>query len=192
MAFVCSIPSFTLSDGSTNDGYLLRDGVHLTKAAMHRVAKNIGLKAKDATADVCDDGRVPSKIRRRNDDRERRRPPHPSARRHRDRDRDHDKERRRPPHPMARRHRDHDDEQGLATVQRHGPAVRHTTGQCAKSGEVRRPDATTATKCNAASVLTWNLDNFGLFIKLQNHLVMDIVLCIPLSIRAASGLTIAD
>ena len=34
VAFINNTPSFTLSDGSVNDGYLQRDGVHLTITAV--------------------------------------------------------------------------------------------------------------------------------------------------------------
>ena len=42
--FADSTPSFTLGDGSVNDGYLHRDGVHLTHAAVNRLAKNLRVK----------------------------------------------------------------------------------------------------------------------------------------------------
>ena len=41
--FVDNTPSFHLQDGSINDGYLLQDGVHLTRAATNKLAKNLRL-----------------------------------------------------------------------------------------------------------------------------------------------------
>ena len=42
--FADSTPTFTLGDGSVNDGYLHRDGVHLTHATVNRLAKNLRVK----------------------------------------------------------------------------------------------------------------------------------------------------
>ena len=39
--------SFTLGDGSINDGYILPDGVHLNRSGANRLAKNLKLKVKD-------------------------------------------------------------------------------------------------------------------------------------------------
>lgn len=51
--FADSTPSFTLSDGSINDGYLLNDGVHVTHSAMNKIAKTMKLKIKHAASGVC-------------------------------------------------------------------------------------------------------------------------------------------
>ena len=50
--FADNTPSFTLSDGSVNDGYLLPDGVHLTRTAVDRVVKNLRLPVKGPTRGV--------------------------------------------------------------------------------------------------------------------------------------------
>ncbi len=59
MVFVDSSPSFMLGDGSINDGYLLTDGVHLTKPAMNKLAKNLKLKIKDKVEGVCKNKHTP-------------------------------------------------------------------------------------------------------------------------------------
>ena len=38
--------SFKLADGSINDGYLLRDGLHLSKQGTNRLVRNLSLKIK--------------------------------------------------------------------------------------------------------------------------------------------------
>ena len=50
--FVDHTPSFTLLDGSINDGYLIGDGPHLTRAGSNKVAHNLGLRVKPGTKDV--------------------------------------------------------------------------------------------------------------------------------------------
>ena len=57
--FADSTPSFTLGDGSVNDGYLHRDGIHLTHAAVNRLAKNLRLKKRHDASDVCSGERRP-------------------------------------------------------------------------------------------------------------------------------------
>ena len=57
--FADSTPSFTLDDGSVNDGYLHRDGVHLTHAAVYRLAKNLRLKKRHDASDVYSGERRP-------------------------------------------------------------------------------------------------------------------------------------
>ena len=57
--FADSTPSFTLDDGSVNDGYLHRDGVHLTHAAVNRLAKNLRLKKRHDASDVYSGERRP-------------------------------------------------------------------------------------------------------------------------------------
>ena len=53
--FADNTPSFTLRDGSVNDGYLQPDGVHVTRTAMEKVAKNLGIQVKDTVRGVCGD-----------------------------------------------------------------------------------------------------------------------------------------
>ncbi len=48
-------PSFHLADGTINDGYLLADGVHLTRTATDKLAKNLGLNIKSGNKTVCKD-----------------------------------------------------------------------------------------------------------------------------------------
>ena len=55
VTFVDSTPSFMLGDGSVNDGYLLPDGVHLTRPAVNRLAKNLKLNAKSQAEGVYKD-----------------------------------------------------------------------------------------------------------------------------------------
>ena len=57
--FADSTPSFTLGDGNVNDGYLHRDGVHLTHAAVNRLAKNLRLKKRNDASGVCSGERRP-------------------------------------------------------------------------------------------------------------------------------------
>jgi len=52
VTFVNNTQSFYLADGSVNDGYLLRDGVHLTKSGSDRLAKNLGLILRDGISSV--------------------------------------------------------------------------------------------------------------------------------------------
>ena len=57
--FADSTPSFTLGDGSVNDGYLHRDGIHLTHAAVNRLAKSLRLKKRNDASGVCSGERKP-------------------------------------------------------------------------------------------------------------------------------------
>ena len=57
--FADSMTSLTLEDGSVNDGYLHRDGIHLTHAAVNRMAKNLGLKKRNDASGVCSGERRP-------------------------------------------------------------------------------------------------------------------------------------
>ena len=51
--FLDNTPTFTLSDGSANDGYLEGGkGPHLTTAGINRLAKNLKLKKKNNVADI--------------------------------------------------------------------------------------------------------------------------------------------
>ena len=51
--FVDKTPLFTLSDGSVNDGYLQPDGVHITRNAIDKIARNLCLQVKDTARGVC-------------------------------------------------------------------------------------------------------------------------------------------
>ena len=51
--YVNNDPSFHLGDERINDGYLIPDGVHLTRRAVNRLAQNISLNSKDPKAYVC-------------------------------------------------------------------------------------------------------------------------------------------
>ena len=44
---------FFTADGEVNDGYIMRDGVHITNTAMNRLAKKWGLRMKDESKGVC-------------------------------------------------------------------------------------------------------------------------------------------
>ena len=78
--FTCTIYLclVTLGDGSVNHGYLQRDGVHLTHAAMNRLARNLSIRRKNTASGVCSDERghqqqhpqPPSTAPRQNDDTE--------------------------------------------------------------------------------------------------------------------------
>ena len=57
--FADSTPSFTLGDGSVNDGYLHRDGIHLTHGAVNRLAKSLRLKKRNDASGVCSGERKP-------------------------------------------------------------------------------------------------------------------------------------
>ena len=49
VTFSESTPSFRLSDGSINDGYLMSDGVLITRAAMNKMAVKLNLKIKEVS-----------------------------------------------------------------------------------------------------------------------------------------------
>ena len=51
--YVNNDSSFHLGDGEINNGYLIPDGVHLTRRATNRLAQNLSLKIKDPKAGVC-------------------------------------------------------------------------------------------------------------------------------------------
>jgi hypothetical protein len=46
---------FFLGDGSINDGYLLNDGVHITRPAVNKLAQNLNLRVKDKAKGACKD-----------------------------------------------------------------------------------------------------------------------------------------
>ena len=49
--FVDHGPSFTLGDGTLNEGFLMGDGLHLTKSGTSKIAKNLGLRLKSGNTD---------------------------------------------------------------------------------------------------------------------------------------------
>lgn len=53
VTYVDNIPTLHLADGTVNDGYLLRGGVHLTRIATNKLARNLSLKSKDCSKGVC-------------------------------------------------------------------------------------------------------------------------------------------
>lgn len=54
MHFINNDPMFHLADQTVNDGYLMRNGIHLTHRATNRLATKLGLTIKDADDGVCD------------------------------------------------------------------------------------------------------------------------------------------
>ena len=44
---------FKLADGSVNDGYIQKDGVHITQSAMNKIASKLNLKIKNQKEGVC-------------------------------------------------------------------------------------------------------------------------------------------
>jgi len=61
--FVDNDPYFHLGDGSINDGYLLGDGVHLTRRATNRLAQNLKLNIRDVNDGVCGSQQSNTQIR---------------------------------------------------------------------------------------------------------------------------------
>jgi hypothetical protein len=53
VTFIDNTPSFKLGDGTVNDGYLLADGVHITRPAMNKLAKNLKMKVRNQVEGVC-------------------------------------------------------------------------------------------------------------------------------------------
>lgn len=53
VTFTDNTPSFKLCDGSINDGYLLQDGVHVTRGAKNKIARNLKLCVLDDNRGVC-------------------------------------------------------------------------------------------------------------------------------------------
>ena len=47
VSFVNNDPSFHLADGSINDGYIMKDGVHLTYNAVNKLTRNLHLRPVD-------------------------------------------------------------------------------------------------------------------------------------------------
>ena len=59
--FVDNRASFTLSDGSVNDGYILDDGVDLNRQGTNRLASNLELVKKTNVKDVTKSKQMPRK-----------------------------------------------------------------------------------------------------------------------------------
>ena len=55
-------PSFYLQDGSLNDGYLLPDNVHLTRAATNRLVSNLKLELRQGVDNAHSDHRRSSRV----------------------------------------------------------------------------------------------------------------------------------
>ena len=53
--FVDNMLSFRLGDGSLNDGYFTTDGVHLTRAGVNKLARNMKVPVKSNAAGACRD-----------------------------------------------------------------------------------------------------------------------------------------
>ena len=58
VTFLNNDASFKLSDGTINDGYLLKDGLHLSRQGSRRLASNMTLTMKSGTTDITN-GRPP-------------------------------------------------------------------------------------------------------------------------------------
>ena len=77
--FVNNNSSFHLADGSVNDRYILADGVHMTRTATDKLARNLGLIMKDGIRSACkDNNQKETRQQRRNDTRERPLVPRPT------------------------------------------------------------------------------------------------------------------
>jgi hypothetical protein len=50
--FIDNNPSFILSDGSVNDGYIIGDGPHLTRSGTNKLIKNLAIPKKENVKDV--------------------------------------------------------------------------------------------------------------------------------------------
>jgi hypothetical protein len=50
--FVDHTPSFTLGDGVVNDGYIWRNGPHLTRPGVNRIAKNLKVSVRPGESDI--------------------------------------------------------------------------------------------------------------------------------------------
>ena len=68
VSFVNNDPSFHLADGSINDGYIMKDGVHLTYNAVTKLARNLNLRPVDAEKGVLR-RKTPVEQKRTNKDR---------------------------------------------------------------------------------------------------------------------------
>ena len=58
--FVEQNDSFLLKHGEVNDGYLLSDGLHLSKQGLQRLVKNLNIPLKDKNSSVCKEERRPT------------------------------------------------------------------------------------------------------------------------------------
>ncbi len=50
--FANNDPYYVFADGTTNEGYLEADGIHLSRSGLNRLSKTAGLKPKDNVSDV--------------------------------------------------------------------------------------------------------------------------------------------
>ena len=57
VVFVDNSPSFSLGDGTLNDGYFLPDGIHITRPAVNKLAQNLKLRIRDKAEGACRDRR---------------------------------------------------------------------------------------------------------------------------------------
>ena len=66
--FVDVTPTFHLADGSINDGYIMQDGVHITRNAMNKMAVKLDLQIKNPKEGVCNSNQAkfPSPKKRAN------------------------------------------------------------------------------------------------------------------------------
>ena len=55
VTFIDNTPSFKLADGGYNDGYYLADGIHITRPAVNKLARNLNLKVHNKAEGACRD-----------------------------------------------------------------------------------------------------------------------------------------
>ena len=61
VSYMDNTPSFKLADGSLNDGYYLADGIHITRAATNKLARNLKLRIKDNVEGACRNANLAAK-----------------------------------------------------------------------------------------------------------------------------------
>ena len=59
VTYVDNSPSFKLGDGTINDGYFTADGVHITRAGVNKLAKNLNLRTRNPAEEACRDRNRP-------------------------------------------------------------------------------------------------------------------------------------
>ena len=64
VTYIDNDPSFKLGDGSINDGYIAKDGLHLTAAGTNRLIKNMKLTTVNGAVNVVKSGRPATRQRR--------------------------------------------------------------------------------------------------------------------------------
>ena len=64
VTYIDNDPSFKLADGSINDGYIAKDGLHLTAAGTNRLIKNMKLTTVNGAVNVVKSGRPATRQRR--------------------------------------------------------------------------------------------------------------------------------